>query len=134
MYIKSSLQYNVLDLKLNVNDCESLFIEVDVSIKSGPKTPLLVGCVYRHPRPSTKEFTEELTTKLTAYSDKNMPIYITGDINIDTSQQNNDGVMYYNNMLSSIGCRNLLHLILDSLLQAGALWTTSSQTWMMINI
>ena len=100
------------DTKFNVEDCESLFIELSLSSCTNPSKniPLLIGCVYRHPRPTTSLFADVFCEKLSKYVDRNIPFIILGDINIDVSKASNSDVKYYINMLSSIGCKNFINI------------------------
>ena len=95
-------------MKLNVGDCESLFIEVEFDSKtSANKQSVVIGCVYRHPRWHTSLFIDVLCEKLSLYTGKNIPIVILGDTNIDVLEKS-DRDKNYVNMLSSIGCKNLV--------------------------
>ena len=105
------------DLKFQVADCESVFIEISVSPKNSnhraSRDSFIVGGVYRHPRTTTTEitlFVEEMYKKLEVLVNKNIPLMILGDINIDVSQKDDDNVLRYVNMLSSIGCENLIDI------------------------
>ena len=77
------------ELKLDVSDCESLFIEVKFdkskpdSKSSNTKKSVLIGCVYRHPRWATSLFIDRLCEKLAIYSEKNIPIVLVGDYNLN---------------------------------------------------
>ena len=77
------------------------------SENSNTKQTVLLGCVYRHPRYATSLFISQLFEKLSVYSEKNIPIIIVGDINIDAHDKS-DRTFSYLNMLSSIGCKNLI--------------------------
>ena len=114
IYINSAIKNfkKMSELKLKVDDCESVFIEMyfnneNQSDKSSKKQTVLLGCVYRHPRYDTSQFNKELFEKLSIYSEKNVPIIIVGDINIDTHDKI-DRTFNYINSLSSVGCRNLI--------------------------
>ena len=116
VYVKDTLNFEVKsDLRLNVADCESLFIEFDVSPKKTNKRntskSFLLGCVYRHPRKTVAEktdFIQQLYKTLEKYTCKNIPLTIFGDINIDVSKVDNNTVRHYTNLLKSIGCENLI--------------------------
>ena len=102
------------ELKIDVHDCESLFLEIrfDKS-KSNDKTSntkksLLVGCVYRHPRWATSLFIDRLCEKLAIYSAKNIPIVLVGDFNLNVLDRSCNRAQNYINMLSSIGCHNMV--------------------------
>ena len=66
------------ELKLKVDDCESIFIEMyfdgkNQSNETSKKQTVLLGCVYRHPRYDTSRFNKELFEKLSIYSEKIFP-------------------------------------------------------------
>ena len=78
-------------MKIHVDDCESLFIEVN--FEENNQTPennrttkktVLVGCVYRHPRWLTTLFIESLCSKLIESVEINIPVIVMGDFNINT--------------------------------------------------
>ena len=73
------------------------------------KQTVLLGCVYRHPRYDTSLFVTELFEKLSIYSEKNIPMIIVGDINIDMHDKS-DRTFKYINALSSVGCKNFIDL------------------------
>jgi len=89
------------------DSCESIFIELELSQhpKNHSNSRLLIGSVYRHPRPSTACFIDELCEKLQYYSFSNTPLVILGDMNIDVSMLSNDAT-HYVNTLNSVGCKN----------------------------
>ena len=74
IYIKNNVFKSVTvkkDLRLNVPECESIFLEINTFSKKTPtkKNPdkLLLGCTYRHPRPTLskiKDFTDKLQKTL----------------------------------------------------------------------
>ena len=113
IYIKMAFKPKIVNqINLVLEDTESLFLELEISPTSNKQCDksLLLGCIYRHPRPSTKTFTDKLYELLHDYSNRNIPLVVVGDINIDVSLNNNDCVQYYNNTLLSIGCKNLINL------------------------
>ena len=100
------------EMKFDVPDCESLFIEVKFKVdKTNSKNiiekTVLIGCVYRHPRWLTSAFIDKLCEKLSPYTDKNIPIVTLGDTNINILEKS-DRDKNYVNMLMSIGCQNLI--------------------------
>ena len=113
IYIKSSLQYKVCpNARIDVEDCESLFIEISPNSdsKNAKSRVFIVGCVYRHPRPSTSLFMERLCNKLITLTDNNTPVVLMGDINIDVSKTLDKTAQNYMNMLSIIGCVNHINM------------------------
>ena len=104
------------DLRVKVNDCESVFLEFDFSSKNTinkKSRTFLLGCVYRHPRRKVSEknkFIEEIYKTLKKYSDKNIPLVILGDININVKNLNDNTVQRYTNILTSLGCKNLIDI------------------------
>ena len=77
------------------------------------KSNVLFGCLYRHPR-RTKgmktNFIEKLYTNLETYADKNVPIVLLGDVNINIDMSDDSTVQSYTDMLASVGCRNLINI------------------------
>ena len=95
-------------MRLEVADCESLFLEINFKKDSNSTNhTFALGCIYRHPRWLTSLFIEELIEKLSTYTDKNIPIVAFGDINIDILKKI-DRDQNYTNLLASIGCQNLI--------------------------
>ena len=115
IYINDAIVKNIKimpELKLKVDDCESVFIELNFNKETQSdngrnKQKVLLGCVYRHPRYATSLFIKQLFEKLSIYSEKNTPIIIVGDINIDVHDKS-ERTFNYINALSSVGCENLI--------------------------
>ena len=114
IYVKSSLNCEVkTNTKLNIENCESLFLELSISSVSNQKVkkPFILGCVYRHPKQTALSFVDEFCEKLLTYTSKNIPLVVLGDINIDVSKTTDKAVQYYVNTLASIGCeKNLINV------------------------
>lgn len=88
IYVKSTIQFAVRrEFRLKHEGCESLFIEIDISDKYilGSHKTVIIGCIYRHPKPNAQSFLEKLSDLLDQYSQKDVPILIMGDINYDVS-------------------------------------------------
>ena len=98
------------EMKIDVPDCESLFVEIsfDDNKQNKTKKSLLVGCIYRHHRWATSLFIDRLCEKLSIYSDLNIPIVLLGDMNLNTLDKTCSRLKKYANMLSSIGCQNMV--------------------------
>ena len=109
---KTSLRYKVkAESKLTLAECESLFLELETVSESNNKTKpksLILACVYRHPKQQSQNFVDELYKKLSIFADRNIPVVILGDINIDTCKTTNKATVEYNNTLLSIGCVNMI--------------------------
>jgi len=57
IYVTDSIScQEITDLRLNLQDCEDVWIEVNVN----NETTLVVGTVYRHPQPNYFEFSQAL--------------------------------------------------------------------------
>ena len=119
VYIKKGIFKSTVvkkNLRLNVPECESIFLEIRIATKTNlarKDSKLLLGCTYRHPRTSLSsisDFSDKLRETLELYTIQNIPVVILGDMNIDTSDHNDSGVIHYTNMLSSIGCENLTNI------------------------
>ena len=114
IYVNDKLNIKVkTSLKLKVDDCESIFMEVypngnGVPAKINAKNTVLLGCVYRHPRWCTSTCIDKLSEKINLYNDQNIPVIIVGDINIDILDETAERSQNYLNMLSSTGCNNLV--------------------------
>ena len=70
-----------------------------------------MGCIYRHPRHavgSTSDFIETFYEKLEKLSNTDTPLVLLGDVNLNTNDTSDDAVLSYKNMLSSVGCENLI--------------------------
>ena len=78
---------------------ESTFIE----ILEPKQTNTIVGCIYKHPCMSEKEFNDDFLTPLTQkLSKENKKVYLTGDFNIDLLKINtNEAVDEYLDTLTS---------------------------------
>ena len=113
IYVSEKLKFCVKhELNLNVSNCESLFIELNLNNEAnkqnGGNKNILVGCAYRHPKVQTEAFVNEFCEKLGSFASKNIPIIVLGDINIDLSKPNDIRVQNYVNMVTSLGCHNLI--------------------------
>ena len=100
-YIKKGLDYIVRhDLKLNTPSfCEAMFVEV---ILPGRKN-LIVGCIYRHPSESIRDFSEKyLEPILNKINKEKKECALMGDFNVDliTSNGNNAACEFYNTLSS----------------------------------
>ena len=61
VYIKKGLNYIVKnECRLEIEDCESIFLELDLH-SNGSTATILIGCIYRHPRPTVNDFCEEMS-------------------------------------------------------------------------
>ena len=114
IFVSEKLNFNVkTELKLKVDDCESIFIEIyssgnGIPSKVTAKNTVLFGCVYRHPRWCTSTFVDNLCETLSVYTDQNIPVTVVGDVNIDILDETAERSQNYLNMLSSTGCNNLV--------------------------
>lgn len=80
---------------------ESKWLEISVNNEK-----FLIGGLYRHPNNVIKLFTDELEHLLTRLKDKNMPVILVGDLNIDLLKFNdNKDVNDYLNMIISTGLK-----------------------------
>ena len=79
-----------LHIKGNDNDntdIENIWIEIKVpSIKK----PIIVGCIYRHPRGNVKYFTCELEKTIQKLSQEDKLCFICGDLNINPLQTHHE--------------------------------------------
>ena len=70
----------------------------------------IFGCIYRHPKAATSDFTDSLCELMATYINSNIPICFLGDININISNTENPNVLQYANMLSSLGYKNFINV------------------------
>ena len=112
IYMKNSLNYELKkEFRLKVDDCESIFVELDFKDKTSSlltKSSLLIGCIYRHPRYKIDTFLAELSKKLDMINCRNIPVLLMGDININTKNPLDNVAKEYIDTLSSLGCTNLI--------------------------
>ena len=54
-------------------------------------------------------FLDKLGEIIDSYGQKKIPGVILGDVNIDVSKRNDSGAKNYLNLLSSMGCQNLIN-------------------------
>ena len=87
------------DLRLNVPDCESIFLEVELHNKithmNKSYKKIILGCIYRHPVTTLaeiKQFSQELYGVLQKNS--NTPLVLLGDVNIDICEENEPAVQH----------------------------------------
>ena len=74
IFVKNELKYQIRqDIRLNVDGCESIFLHLESFSRNSCVSSLLIGCVYRHPKPSSLHFVEELLEKLHSFSLSNTP-------------------------------------------------------------
>ena len=112
IYVKETIKYNVKkELRLDVPDCESVFLELEFSdsVFKGISKSLILGCVYRHPRPSTSIFTKKLEDLVETLAGTKSPTSILGDININLGNLTEKSTIDYVNMLTSNGYCNLIN-------------------------
>ena len=69
------------DLEINQELVESCWIEVDTPIRR--KKPIVIGCIYRHPKSNFEQFAENLEEILRNLNQDKRLVYILGDTNID---------------------------------------------------
>ena len=69
------------DLKLKLDLVESCWIEVDTGIKQ--RKPIIIGCIYRHPKSNLELFTNRLEETLRFLNQSKYDVFILGDINVD---------------------------------------------------
>jgi len=67
------------DIKFNLNLVESCWSEINNGNK---QKPIIVGCIYRHPKCDLVEFTNQSNSLLKVFNNK-YQIFILGDFNID---------------------------------------------------
>ena len=121
MYINLKIFDKVMiksELCLNVEGCKSVFIEIEIEKNDSKTTNILLGCIYRHPRWVTTPFIDQLCKKLNFYIEKDIPLVLVGDFNIDLLENDKDkkNISLCNrgrnfvNILSSMGCKSLVNV------------------------
>ena len=114
VYFHDSLRQYVKhkpDLRLDVPACESVFFELESGTQN--KKKLLIGCIYRHPRKKKSvvtSFLQKMSEMLEKQANNNTPLLILGDININVNDNSENVVQQYSNLLSSVGCRNIIDI------------------------
>lgn len=108
IFISSEIKYERrLDLRLNVSNCESVWIETNTSPSSNRKS-LIIGCIYRSPSSSIPDFLHNLSTVLHKISAENKQILIVGDININLMDAGNSSVTLYSDCFVGFGLESLI--------------------------
>ena len=109
LYIKDIIKFSLRnDLKLNLQDCEDLWLEVDCN-----KSNLIVAVVYRHPKQDISPFHDKLCRNLNELENNKEKYILSGDINIDTLSVQTTGaskVKNYVDDLISSGCKLLINI------------------------
>ena len=100
-YIKNGLDYVIRhDLKLNTPSFfEAMFVEIILPDRKN----LIVGCIYRHPSESIREFsTDYLEPILSKINKEKKECALMGDFNVDliTSSGNNAASEFFNTLSS----------------------------------
>ena len=94
------------DLDINIpGECEASFIEIDLGTGYTKKSAIICS-MYRHPHNNHNEFYDTFSETISKIN-KNTPIILAGDMNINVSSQNAVSQQYKNVILSS-GLRNLV--------------------------
>ena len=119
IYIRSSMNFLVKkEFRLDVPKCESIFLDIDLSHNAalGGNNTFLIGCIYRHPTHTASAidlFLKQLSEKLDSYNERNVPVLLMGDINIDISNETRSSsltsIAKYLDVLSSLGLSNLVN-------------------------
>ena len=100
-YIKNGIDYIVReDLKLNISSiCEAIFVEIILPDRKN----LVVGCIYRHPSESIRNFSNDyLEPILNKISREKKECALMGDFNVDllNSSGNTAASEFFNTMSS----------------------------------
>ena len=95
IFILKKFDYSIRnDLKLGVRECEDIWVEIKLNENSDNKKKksqcIIVGLIYRHPKPQYAEFSDALEKNLTTLSQKNSKTIIVGDLNIDLMKFNSE--------------------------------------------
>ena len=65
VYVTDQLDYDIKDdLRLNVDNCEDLWLEIFADRKKKDKNPLILGVIYRHPNTPLKAFRHYLSRNI----------------------------------------------------------------------
>ena len=110
LYIKNNLNYQLRsDLIIyKAKELESIFVEI--FNKNSKKKNTIIGCIYKHPKLSTTEFTELYLQKLlNKVSKENKNVILMGDFNINILEYDSEtsvseflDIMYENLLLPYI--------------------------------
>ena len=109
LYTKDTIKFSLRnDLKLNLQDCEDLWLEVERN-----KSNLIVAVVYRHPKQDISPFHDKLCRNLNELENNKEKYILSGDINIDTLSVQTTGASkiknYIDDLISS-GCKLLINI------------------------
>ena len=109
LLISNKIDYIVRDdLCLNVDDCEDLWIEIQVKKSENNRQHkgenIVIGLIYRHPRIQYLKFAEAIEKNLVTLGKKYKKTLILGDFNIDLMKFNVAGkITEYINLITSYG-------------------------------
>ena len=111
IFVSDSLNYTVRnDLKINVNACEDLWIEIETESKSDDnpdvkQEKLVIGTIYRHPGSQYSLFCDRLCASIENLNRTKTKYLLVGDTNVDILKFNlASNVTSYINSLNSVGC------------------------------
>ena len=78
---------------------ENVWIEIELT---GLKKPVIVGCIYRHPKGNVNLFTSELEKVIQKISHEDKLCFLCGDLNINALSQHHSATQnFINTILSS---------------------------------
>ena len=107
VYVSDQLDYDIKDdLRLNIDNCEDLWVEIfgDRKTKNSNKS-LIIGVIYRHPNTPFKSFTHYLCRNIALLNKRNKKFIIVGDANLDLLKYNLvRNISDYVNKLKCAGC------------------------------
>ena len=101
VYINSDLSYNPrkdLDVKIHTNECEMEAFWIEIIFDKQPNR--LIGVVYRHPKKTDLQSTDNLQNTLNIIKKENKNTIILGDFNYDLlNHENSDQISKFLHMM-----------------------------------
>lgn len=95
IYISPEIPYKRRhDLTLNIQNCESVWLEFDHNFLNIDNRNFIFGCVYRSPSSSGSDFCVSFETLMTKLSTENKNVIIMGDINLNLLDSSVNSVSY----------------------------------------
>ena len=110
VYVTEQLDYVIRDdLKLKVEHCEDIWLEVKPTVKPSPRNnkndSFVIGVIYRHPDHAYRSFSYRLGQNIEKLNKNKSNFIIVGDINIDLLKYNlARNITDYTNIIKSSGC------------------------------
>lgn len=104
IFVSSGIAYRRRhDLFFTVDNCESVWVEIDNCFLTGDNKNLIFGCVYRSPSSPISDFCTNLDHILHKISIENKNVVIMGDFNINLLDEGSPICINYTSLLHGYG-------------------------------